>query len=141
LDVRVLEAHGKDPHPAQLHALAQQLDRPAQGARATGLNDIAELADMLDRAYRALETPGYPAVESFLVAAHEAHELLISMMDQVAAGLATRPDATLLSHLADLAELQPSAPLEQTPRADLTDIDAGLGASLNLPELTWTEAT
>lgn len=84
--------------------LSHELGQLASGARDAGLVDVAELTRALTQVYHnALAHPEGPD-DWFMETVQSAHEHLINLMDQVAAGLATQPDQTLLTELEVLAD-------------------------------------
>ena len=104
--------------------LSHELEQLGKVAREVGLMDIAELTASLSAVYHnALAHPEGPD-EWFMETVQSAHGHLIDLMDQVAAGLATKPDHTLQ------AELQLLADSLSTPDASEEDVDYG---SIELP--------
>lgn len=104
--------------PAETDAigrLSHELEQLVNGARKAGLTDVAELTAALAQVYHnALAHPEGPD-DWFMETVRSAHEHLINLMDQVAAGLATQPDPTLLT------ELQVLADALSTPDPELMD--------------------
>ncbi|MFL1406957.1 Hpt domain-containing protein [Marinobacter sp. M1N3S26] len=112
--------------------LSHELEQLTKGAREVGLVDVAELTDALAGVYHnALSHPEGPD-EWFMETVQSAHEHLIDLMDQVAAGLATKPDHTLQT------ELQLLADSLSTPDESAEEVDYG---SFDLPTADVEEDT
>ena len=125
----------------QLEKLVNELLTLAQGAKVAGLDDIAELCLALEQAYELAESGSYVANDEFFAIVQHGHEVLLNMMDQVAAGLATQPDEGLLEQLYDLtagtSSEQPSAsePEALIEPLDLDEEELVVGASEADPDL------
>lgn len=87
-----------------IERLAHELEQLTGKARDAGLIDIAELTDSLARVYLLAIEHRHGPDPWLLETASSAHEHLINLMDQVAAGLATQPDHSLQTELLALAE-------------------------------------
>ncbi len=115
-------------HPGQtdgLEKLIYELQELTEGARNAGLSDVANLTNMLHQAYVSVQSSVLPPDNGFFLTAKAGHENLIDMMDQVAAGLATRPDHALiaeLENLRDSAGQPPADQAEETSDQKLADI-------------------
>ncbi len=145
----IVEAWADSPgRTDQLDTLIHELGQLAEGARQAGLADIAELADVLEQTYQSVhEAPGTPDT-GFFVTVRDAHENLINMMDQVAAGLAMRPDKSLITELAalrDNAGQTPPDAFEEEFSGELDEIDRSFDNELGLevaepaaPDITET---
>jgi chemosensory pili system protein ChpA (sensor histidine kinase/response regulator) len=97
------------------HMLVTELQTLAQGAQLAGLDDVRQLSSALEKAYRDIETHHRMVSADFFEVAKEAHEQLINMMDQVAAGLATHIDIKLLAELHDAVAALPQIEPESKP--------------------------
>ncbi|MEX0605747.1 MAG: Hpt domain-containing protein [Marinobacter sp.] len=127
-------------HPDQTDGLAKlsyELQELTEGSRNAGLSDVASLTDILHQTYLSVQSAEVPPDNGFFLTAKAGHENLINMMDQVAAGLATRPDYALIS---ELEALRDSA--GQTPPDAFTEefseyleaIDLSFDTELGLPD-------
>jgi len=88
--------------------IRSELERLSQCAAAAGQASLAQLAGALDRVYtQFLENQNSAVSEDLIATLRKAHDQLINLMDQVAAGLATHSDPELLARLETLA-LAPS---------------------------------
>src|SRR5690606_12618566 len=87
----------------ELEKLSQSLLTLNQGACIAGLDDVAELSDALREAYGHIDAGSLVADDVSLSTIRRGHEVLLNMMDQVAAGLSTQRDAALLQQLQELA--------------------------------------
>lgn len=97
---------------ASLEKLLGEVKTLHRGARIAGLDSIAELCDAIEHCYECIETS--QLTEGTLLSdIMRAHEVLIDMMDQVAAGLSAVPDQPLLEALRahHSAESKPEDPL------------------------------
>ena len=142
----VLDAWALDPADTErLDTLVHELRQLARGAERTGIADVAELADILHQTYTSTRDAGTVPDANFFQTTREAHETLINMMDQVAAGLATRPDPSLVTELAALRDnggKPPVDPYEEAFSGELDAIDESLdtelgyepGSDMPLPE-------
>jgi chemosensory pili system protein ChpA (sensor histidine kinase/response regulator) len=113
--------------------LAHELEQLTNGAREAGLVDVAELTGALAGVYHNALSHTEGPDEWFMETVQSAHEHLINLMDQVAAGLATRPDHTLQT------ELQLLADSLSTPE-DLTEQVDDDSADLPTPDLDGGDA-
>ncbi|PVY77618.1 chemosensory pili system protein ChpA (sensor histidine kinase/response regulator) [Tamilnaduibacter salinus] len=121
--------------PEQLGA---ELRKLARGAEVAGLTEVSELADLLDRNYAAIQSSDITPDDDFFDVARAGHESLINIMDQVAAGLAPRPDTELLDRLKDsLDGLHQNA--DAAFSADLAAIDSSFED--DLPPVPETDET
>ncbi len=93
-----------DPVPGEaLEKLVAELKTLAKGAEQAQLTDVAELCQALELAYAHAREASCAKDDQFLQTVIDGHESLLSLMDQVAAGLATQSDPDLLRRLAALA--------------------------------------
>ena len=122
---RIVREWADNPSQTEdMDRLSHELEQLTKGAREVGLVDVAELTDALAGVYHnALSHPEGPD-EWFMETVQSAHDHLIDLMDQVAAGLATKPDHTLQ------AELQLLADSLSTPDESEEEVDYG---SFDLP--------
>ena len=72
----------------EIEKLAGELSDLAEGANAAGLQDVGEMANAMVNLYQSA-VAARPSADSFFELAGRGQEALISMMDQLAAGLAT----------------------------------------------------
>ncbi len=101
---RILNEWSEDhTHTDEVEKLVDELTSLAEGALTAGLPDVASLAQTLENLYEAA-AGNTPAEEEFYATAKLGHEALISMMDQVAAGLATQPQPELINQINELAD-------------------------------------
>ena len=130
-------------HPSErqeLSALLEELTTLSRGAEMAELPQIDELCEGLLDLYGAVEEGSLAVSERFFSEAEQAHEALISMMDQVAAGLqvSARPErVAALRNLLDEA-LDPGklALLSSDGQGgiDIVELDAATAA---LQETQW----
>jgi chemosensory pili system protein ChpA (sensor histidine kinase/response regulator) len=90
--------------------LREELGRLTDGANEAQLTDVAELSATILQAYERTAASALQPDEDYFFIARAAHEHLINMMDQVAAGLATEASKPLIEDLESLATEQPAAP-------------------------------
>lgn len=118
-------------HPAQqqeLDALLDELNTLGRGAQMAELPQIDALCQCLQECYAAVQDGRMPVSADFFAEIEEAHEALISMMDQVAAGLEVTPQTEQIASLCEL--LNQSQPIhsismvEVNPVNQSQDIDA-----------------
>ncbi len=142
----ILNNWRRDPEVTiDIDNLVTELTTLAHGAHVAGLDDVAELAQALEGLYeRAVK--GEPGEDYFFDLAIRAHESLISMMDQVAAGLATQPEQDLIAELNAMAvslqsvnepavEEDSAEPVaEETSAADIPVLEDNLQDSTSAPE-------
>jgi chemosensory pili system protein ChpA (sensor histidine kinase/response regulator) len=126
-----------------LGGLRAELEQLAQGAAGADLPDVASLADALKDSYNAVAEGLSAPDNDFFATMRTAHDQLINMMDQVAAGLATEPSDDLIARLSAIAEAEsqddtsePDA-FEQEFTGDLEEIDL----SFDMDELATPEIT
>ncbi|MCK7544345.1 Hpt domain-containing protein [Marinobacter bryozoorum] len=102
---RIVQEWASDPtRTHDMDRLSHELGQLTSSAQDAGLADVAELTEALARVYHnALAHPEGPD-DWFMETVQSAHDHLINLMDQVAAGLATQPDPTLLTELQVLAD-------------------------------------
>jgi len=103
--------------------LREELSRLTDGARKAQLPDVAELSETILRAYERTASSALQPDEDYFFIVRAAHEHLINMMDQVAAGLATEFSKPLIEDLDSLATGQPAAP-EPANKLDPESSDA-----------------
>ena len=151
---RILDEWADDPDKTQPRdILRDELSRLTDGANESQLPDVAELSAAIGQAYERTASNAIKPDEDYFFIVRAAHEHLINMMDQVAAGLATEASQPLLDDLESLAvgEPVPSAfdeeftdDLEEIDRSLDTDIDqaeenAGADADNESPPLVETD--
>ncbi|OZG75153.1 hybrid sensor histidine kinase/response regulator [Hahella sp. CCB-MM4] len=142
---RILNEWRRDPEVTiDIDNLVNELTTLAHGAHVAGLDDVAELAQALEGLYeRAMK--GEPGEDYFFDLAIRGHESLISMMDQVAAGLATQPEQGLIAELNALAvslqsvnepsvEEEESISVEEAAAAEIPVLEENLEDSTSAPE-------
>ncbi|KAF1056094.1 MAG: hypothetical protein GAK44_00304 [Pseudomonas delhiensis] len=134
-------------HPEQrqeLGALRAELETLGRGAHLADLPQMGELCDALLTVYDAVQQGELAVNEAFFVAAEQAHECLIGMMDQVAAALEVSPCPEQVAALQRLllATTTPTEPLldldtlsaEDFPLEDDQPLSARMTAPADLPE-------
>jgi len=115
---RILDNWCKDhSDTVELNKLVEEISSLERGAIQAGLPDIAELTAAMVALYQKAVV-NIPADDSFYDLASRSNDALVSMMDQVAAGLASNKQPTLLSEI-EQATRQLSEPL--TDSADPTE--------------------
>ena len=113
---------------ASLNPLRSELEQLTSGAAEAGLSDVAKLSDALKETYDEAASYGEAPNDVFFETVRAAHEQLINMMDQVAAGLATESSDDMVTALESLKRAptpdsqQPDA-FEQEFTGDLEEID------------------
>jgi len=100
-------------HPGErqeLSALLEELTTLGHGAHMADLPQVDELCEALLDLYGAVEESSLAVSERFFHEAEQAHEALINMLDQVAAGLAVEPCPDRVRALRELLDqaLDPS---------------------------------
>jgi chemosensory pili system protein ChpA (sensor histidine kinase/response regulator) len=126
---RILDHWAENPgEMASLNPLRSELEQLASGASDAGLGDVAALAGALKETYNEAAKYNEAPNQTFFETVRAAHEQLINMMDQVAAGLATESSDDVVTALKRLKQAQ--APEHQEPDAfeqeftgDLEEID------------------
>ncbi len=126
---RILDHWADNPGEMEsLNPLRSELEQLTSGASEAGLSDVAALSsalkDTYDEAARHDEAPD----EAFFETVRAAHEQLINMMDQVAAGLATESSDDMVTALENLkrapsTENQEPDAFEQEFTGELEEID------------------
>ena len=112
---RILDQWSDNPWATDiLDRLRDEIRQLNKGAREAGLTDIAVLTAALTEVYDSAEARQQSPDEEFFNTVRAAHEHLITMMDQVAAGLATDANEEILDGLKELA----TAP-EESPAGDV----------------------
>jgi len=127
---RILDEWAADPEQTTaVEKLRTELHQLTNGAQEAGLADVAGLSDALGQIYECAGSPGFTPDAGFFTTVRAAHEQLINMMDQVAAGLATESGDELIAELDALSidltesgEPEPDA-FEQEFTGDLEEID------------------
>src|SRR5690606_31764121 len=129
-------------HPAErqeLNALLDELTTLGRGAEMAELPQIKALCDALLDIYRAVGEGSLAVSERFFSEVQHAHEVLIGMMDQVAAGLqvSEQPETVAALHALLAEAFDPS--LLELPSAD-ADAAAAPEADESLQSLLdeWT---
>ena len=110
-------------HPAErkeLAALLDELTALARSAEMAELPQVEDLCSALLELYSAVNNGRLPTQERFFAHAEQAHDALINMMDQVAAGLQVEPRQDCVDALYALMsdELQPFATLDAEQAAE-----------------------
>jgi chemosensory pili system protein ChpA (sensor histidine kinase/response regulator) len=126
----ILDEWVRDPDDrSPLTTLRRELQQLTSNAAEAGLSDVANLSHALEQAYGRAEATRQPASSEFVDTVRAAHENLINMMDQVAAGLATVSDSGLIYDLEALGgdEAEPvQDPFDEEFTGDLEAIDESL---------------
>jgi chemosensory pili system protein ChpA (sensor histidine kinase/response regulator) len=144
---RILDHWAANPSETDtLGQLRTELGQLTEGAAEADLPDVANLADALKECYDAIAVDKGIPDDYFFATVRTAHEQLINMMDQIAAGLATEPSDDLTTRLGAIAsagsEEKSSEPdaFEQEFTGDLEEIDLSFDMEeLNSPEVTESE--
>lgn len=116
-----------------LHRLNTELVQLTHAATNAGLPDVAVLSQTLHEVYDVVVARNDAPHEQFLPIVRNAHEHLINMMDQVAAGLATEPGDELVAELEDFTLSMGEQPSPDTRAFDqeftenLEEIDLNFG--------------
>ncbi|WP_296933908.1 Hpt domain-containing protein [uncultured Marinobacter sp.] len=126
---RILDHWADNPREMEsLNPLRSELEQLTAGASQAGLGDVAALSSALKETYDEAAKHNEAPNEVFFETVRAAHEQLINMMDQVAAGLATESSDDMVTALEGLKQAQ--APESQEPDAfeqeftgDLEEID------------------
>ncbi|MBW0147914.1 Hpt domain-containing protein [Marinobacter arenosus] len=115
---RILDQWARNPEETEsLGKLRQELAQLTEGAAEAGLSDVSALSGALEEAYSRVAASDSAPDQAFFDTVRDAHEQLINMMDQVAAGLATESSDEILS---GLDALSPS-PAEEEAKPDAFD--------------------
>jgi chemosensory pili system protein ChpA (sensor histidine kinase/response regulator) len=141
---RILDQWAAEPDNVKPRdILREELGRLTDGANEAQLTDVAELSETIRQAYERTASIALQPDEDYFFIVRAAHEHLINMMDQVAAGLATEASGPLLEDLESLATEQPAPAEPEVPDAfdqeftdDLEEIDRSLDDDISLPEET-----
>ncbi|MEE2764544.1 MAG: Hpt domain-containing protein [Pseudomonadota bacterium] len=141
---QILDQWQRNPQETQpLNTLRTELGRLTEGAVDAGLYDVASLSSTLKEVYDNVAEADEPAPdEVFFQTVHDGHEELLNTMDQVAAGLATEANDSVLARLealnqepADEASTTDAADtINQEFTEDLEAIDLGLDMEELEPE-------
>ncbi|WP_417568249.1 Hpt domain-containing protein [Marinobacter sp.] len=126
---RILDHWAANPEDTgSLDQLRAELEQLTQGSSNAGLTDVAALSGALQNAYDSAAVNDEAPDNGFFETVRAAHEQLINMMDQVAAGLATESSDELVASLEALKQApteenaEPNA-FEQEFTEDLEEID------------------
>ncbi|MAL98807.1 MAG: hybrid sensor histidine kinase/response regulator [Alteromonadaceae bacterium] len=137
----MLEEWARKGQPGpRLGDLQDELEKLRDGAVEAGLEDLAELADVLALIYPQARRRATTPSTSFFLSMRAGHDQLIDMMDQAAAGLGTKTDNKLLAQLREIQiSLEPKANdgVSQEFNEDLDQIDRGLDEELHLEDVDW----
>jgi chemosensory pili system protein ChpA (sensor histidine kinase/response regulator) len=121
-------------HPAQredLTALLDELTTLGQGAHLADLLEMDELCEALLDVYGAVEESSVGVSEGFFATARQAHEALVNMLDQVAAGQEIDPQPGQIDALRALLEsgLAPDATgLVEHGTGRITELSSAISA-------------
>lgn len=140
LDADLLLARWRNEPEAinnELPPLLNELRTLSEGARQANLPAVSLLAEQLQAAHQAVLDGRLPRDDNFFDVTIAAHEKLLDMVDQIAAGQTIQPlSAELQSRLdalaapAELAEAEETVAEELTPAAEIT-------AGETTPEEPW----
>lgn len=112
---RILDHWAANPQETgSLDQLRTELEQLTQGSSDAGLTDVAALSGALKDTYDFAAENGEAPDDGFFETVRAAHEQLINMMDQVAAGLATESSDELVAGLEALKQ----APTEEHAEPD-----------------------
>jgi chemosensory pili system protein ChpA (sensor histidine kinase/response regulator) len=126
---RILDHWADNPGKMEsLNPLRSELEQLTSGASQAGLGDVAALSGALKETYDEAAGQDEAPDEAFFETVRAAHEQLINMMDQVAAGLATESSDDMVTALESLkraptADSQEPDAFEQEFTGDLEEID------------------
>lgn len=123
---RILDHWADNPGEMEsLNPLRSELEQLTSGASEAGLGDVAALSGALKETYDDAAKQDEVPDQAFFDTVRAAHEQLINMMDQVAAGLATESGENIIAALERLRQAQPQEPdaFEQEFTGDLEEID------------------
>jgi len=126
-----------------LQRLTEELAQLTDAASDAGLADVAALSEALHEVYVATANQSEAPDEWFFSSVRNAHEHLINMMDQIAAGLATETGDELVAELEALtqsllgSETEATSAFDQEFTEDLEEIDL----SFDMEELEATTPT
>jgi chemosensory pili system protein ChpA (sensor histidine kinase/response regulator) len=131
---RILDDWAADPDQTEPRdTLRDELNRLTDGANDAELKDVAELTESIRQVYERTASNGISPDDDYFLIVRAAHEHLINMMDQVAAGLATEASEPLLEDLESLANDESTVPEPKPPSGfdeqftdDLEEIDRSL---------------
>lgn len=132
--------------PGSLQSLTTELTQLTDSASDAGLPDVAALSEALQEVYVAAINRDEAPDERFFASMHNAHEHLINMMDQVAAGLAVESADELVSELEALTqaisqpETEATSTFDEEFTEDLEEIDLSFDmGDLETPEVPQVE--
>ncbi len=134
---RILDHWAANPQETgSLDQLRSELEQLTQGSSDAGLSDVAALSGALKETYDSAAENGGAPDDGFFETVRAAHEQLINMMDQVAAGLATESSDELVASLEALKQ----APTEEHAEPDafereFTDDLEEIDLSFNMDEI------
>ena len=139
---RILNEWATDPSQTQPRdILRDELNRLTDGANEAQITDVAELSETIRQTYERTASLKLKPDEDYFLIVRAAHEHLINMMDQVAAGLATEANQPLIDDLDALADEKPEQDEPRIPDAfdeefteDLDEIDRSLDDDVNITE-------
>jgi len=138
---RILDQWSDNPWATDtLDRLRDEIRQLSKGATEAGLTDIAVLTEALTEVYDCAEARQQSPDDAFFTTVRAAHEHLITMMDQVAAGLATDANEDILDGLKELVTIpEPSSAdsdFAQGISGDLEEIDQELDIDESGPATT-----
>ncbi|MDI9243936.1 Hpt domain-containing protein [Marinobacter sp. CHS3-4] len=139
---RILDEWANNPEQTKPRdTLRDELSQLTDGANEAQLVDVAELSEAIRQAYERTASTNLKPDEDYFFTVRAAHEHLINMMDQVAAGLATEASEDLIDDLEALATGEPAEPESEAPNAfdeefteDLEEIDRSLDDEIDETE-------
>ncbi|MBU2953066.1 Hpt domain-containing protein [Marinobacter sp. F3R08] len=126
---RILDHWRNNPgEMEELNPLRSELEQLTTSASGAGLSDVAALSGALKETYDEAAKQEEAPDEAFFETVRAAHEQLINMMDQVAAGLATESTDDMIVALEGLKQApslddEKPDPFEQEFTGDLEEID------------------
>ncbi|MGO1500427.1 MAG: Hpt domain-containing protein [Marinobacter sp.] len=128
-DLILVQWANNPQEPGPVHRLTLELTQLTDAASDAGLPDVAALSGALQEVYAAAFSRDDAPNEQFFATMDNAHEHLINMMDQVAAGLATESGDELVSELEALTqsisgpESEATSAFDKEFTEDLEEID------------------
>jgi len=131
---RILDHWAANPdETGALEQLRSELGQLTRGAADAGLTDVAALSGALKDTYDAMAANDETPDKEFFGTIRAAHEQLINMMDQVAAGLATESSDELVARL----EALQTTGTEQTAEAEADAFDQEFTGDLEEIDLSF----
>src|SRR5690554_600628 len=136
----ILDEWSRNPDQRQaVDTLQKELEHLAAGAAEAGLVDVTELAAALNHAYTVVSEQQLAPDDHFFGTLRDGHEHLINLMDQVAAGLATESNESLIDELYTLADRAVDSEVDEAFEQQFSEDLEAIDLSLELEELEQPE--